>query len=182
MATYGLYFLMDFGRELGKLKLKLYLYVLPTIAVVMITFSSLVTPSVASDIQYFQVSADVGDSYFTNSELAAFAFVRQKCSYDSIIYGDYETIRDKYDLNTKAFRDTRLIQKGDISYIKEGYVIFRIGELQKTGGLNFSSDVYGDNIYRYHIGNSETNILESLLITDCVYSVGEVQLFVVNNQ
>jgi hypothetical protein len=181
MTTYGLNYLMHLGHNLGGLKFKKWLPAFSMVAVVVITFSALITSSVANDVNYVQKSADMGSTYFTNSELKAFSFVRQECNYDSTLYGDYETIRNAYNLNSKTSFEGQIIQGADISYINRGYLILRSSELQKSGGLNFSFNGYEDRNYRYHTTNSEKNILESLSTTDCIYSDGDVQLFIINN-
>ena len=86
MVTYGINYLMHIGHN--TLKHKIWLPVLSMIAVVMLSFFSLISSSTARDLDYIQKSADVGSHYFTDSELNALSFIRQECNYDSIIYGD----------------------------------------------------------------------------------------------
>jgi len=183
MLAYSLNYLTYVERNISQRIFKIYLPVVTTISVITITFFSVITPSSGGDNSYIQNATDVGNAYFTNSELTAFSFIKQECDYNYILYGDYETIRNKYGLNTKAFFDRRIISGGEINDIKGGYFIFRSGELQKSGGLTFSVDVYGDNRYRYHFlaANDQLDILDSLSVKNLVYSDQDVQLFIFND-
>lgn len=183
MVAYGLSYFIKFGRNTRQHNFKVYLPVLPVISVIMITFFSTLTSANGGDVNYVQRSADVGSTYFTESELTAFSFIKRECNYYSVLYGDHETIRDKYDLPDDVFLTKRVITEGDISYIKEGYLVLRTGELQKSGGLEFSFEGSVDVFYRYHLSqsNSPTDILNSLSVKDCVYSNSDVRLFNMNN-
>jgi hypothetical protein len=176
MTTYGLSYFMQPGNNMEKLKPEVKWPILSMAIFILISFFFVISPSVASDVSYIQKTADVGNYYFTNAELNSFSFVRHECNYDSILNGDYETIRDEYDFNT--FLNKQVIT-GDLNNFKQGYLIFRYGELQKTGGLDISIDGTPDNIYRYHI-SEETDILESLLNKDCVYTNSDINLFVID--
>lgn len=149
--------------------------------VIMLTFFSMLSPSNADDLTYVQKTASRDTNYFINSDLVAFSFIGQSCNYNSILYGDYQTKRNQYYLY--AFKDRRVLTSGDISYIDKGYLVFRYAELQRSGGLTFSLDKNGDNLYRYRVtpSNSQTNILDNLSVQDCIYSNGSVQIYVINN-
>jgi hypothetical protein len=175
MVTFGLDCSMNLVNRVPRVKT--WLPALAMIIVIMISFFSLISPSVASDVNYIQKSADTGSTYFTDSELNAFSFIREKCNYDTIINGDYETLRDTYILNSGAFLGKRVIT-ADLSNFTMGYLIFRFGELQKSGGLNLSLDGSWDNMYRYHITNSDPNIQESVSMEDCIYNDNDVQLLI----
>jgi hypothetical protein len=75
------------------------------------------------------------------------------------------------------FRSMETITGEDINYIEEGYLIFRFGELQRTGGLDFKT-------YRYYADqlNSQAGILRILLAKNLVYSNRDVQVYWLNTQ
>jgi uncharacterized membrane protein len=185
MIAYGLSYIMRselyFNQNI--LKFHVAIPVLTTLVIIMSTFFSAITSSNAADVNYVQKRADIASLYFSNSELAAFSFVKQNCNVDSILYGDYATVRNFYYF--RDFHERRVIMGSDISYIRKGYLLFRFGELKKSGGLDFSPDGSTDYGYRYHIlesnSTSQVDIIDSLSVKDRIYSDGDVQLFIINN-
>jgi hypothetical protein len=152
--------------------------------VVIITFFSLISGANADDVPYILKASNTDSKYFTNAELSAFSFVKSDCNNNSNIYGDLETM-----LNALYFNDfpsRQIITGGNISYITQGYIIFRSGELLRTGGLSLAHsgaiDEADFTTYRYLLAstNPQTDILTNLASKDCIYSDGDVQLIIIN--
>lgn len=152
--------------------------------VVIITFFSLISGANADDVPYILKASNTDSKYFTNAELSAFSFVKSDCNNNSNIYGDLETM-----LNALYFNDfpsKQIITGGNISYVTQGYIIFRSGELLRTGGLSLAHsgaiDEADFTTYRYFLAstNPQTDILTNLASKDCIYSDGDVQLIMIN--
>jgi uncharacterized membrane protein len=144
-------------------------------------FFSTISISNGDDNSYILRTSNIGSEYFSNSELASFSFVEDNCNSNSNLYGDYQTARNKLFFND--FPNTYEIKGGDISYIADGYLVFRSGELQKTGGLKFSLSGYPEDVnYQYNLENSNTqsNIVDNLSGQTCIYSDNDVQIYIIN--
>jgi hypothetical protein len=186
MIAFGLIYLMYFGQSLGRYISKssaLMTFFVMGI-VVIITFFSTIGGQNGNDNNYISSVSNLGSKYFSNSELTSFSFVKNNCDNDSNLYGDYETIRNEYYF--KDFPQKQMIAEGDISYIDEGYLIFRSGELHKVGFLHFSRTRFNSDdpgvIYQYTPEQStpQMNIMSRLSAKYCIYSDGNVQLYMVN--
>ena len=185
-AAHGLDHLVSFEQSFVRHNLRHFTPIpfLTLSLVVIMTFFSIISGSNADDNQYILKASKTDSKYFTNAELAAFSFVKSDCSSNSNLYGDLETM-----LNTLYFKDflsRQIITGGDISYIVRGYIIFRSGELQKTGGLSLAHSglitAADSTNYRYfpEQTNPQTDLLANLSSKACVYSDGDVQLFAIN--
>jgi hypothetical protein len=69
---------------------------------------------------------------------------------------------------------------GDISYIRNGYLILRTGELERKSALTFYHAGSTKSSYRYSINplDKSSNILLNLEPKDKIYDDGYVQIFV----
>jgi hypothetical protein len=183
IIAYGVNHLMsieqDFRSYVLKRRTQIPLFTLALI-VIMIFFST-ISISNGDDNSYILRTSNIGSEYFSNSELASFSFVEDNCNSNSNLYGDYQTASNKLFFND--FPNTYEIKGGDISYIADGYLVFRSGELQKTGGLKFSLSGYPEDVnYQYNLENSNTqsNIVDNLSGQTCIYSDNDVQIYIIN--
>ena len=183
IIAYGFNHLISFEQDVRSYVLKrrtqIPLFTLALI-VIMIFFST-ISISNGDDNSYILRTSNIGSEYFSNSELASFSFVEDNCNSNSNLYGDYQTARNKLFFND--FPNTYEIKGGDISYIADGYLVFRSGELQKTGGLKFSLSGYPEDVnYQYNLENSNTqsNIVDNLSGQTCIYSDNDVQIYIIN--
>jgi hypothetical protein len=135
----------------------------------------------SQDYPYLPYPSPTGTQYFTESELALFPYINQKANPELIIYGDYETSRDKYSIRETFTRE--ILTDADINNITDGYLILRSGELRKRGGLTFSHDRYGGSLYRYY--KDQANIrhyIDDILIgRDNIYNSGDIELYRITN-
>jgi hypothetical protein len=180
--AFGIYYLMSMEFNLtSKLKRLKGLPVLTLALVGVTTFFSLVAPGNAQDNPALPNSIDSGSTYFTSAELHSFLFINQNGDDSLVLYGDYFTVRDHYDL--AKFRNTSVLMGGNIGYIEAGYVVLRSEEMAKRGGLTFSDTGSISQINRYHIDstNPDTNILSNLKRQDTIYNNGSVQTYLVHN-
>jgi hypothetical protein len=149
--------------------------------VVIMTFFSTICGVNGNDNTYLLKTFNHGTQYFSNSELATFSFVINKCNTHMTLYGDYETIRNEYYF--KDFNSKQIIKDADLSYINQGYLILRSGEIQKSGGLTFSHSGYNGIpgiVYRYNPEQSNIDIMRELSNYSCFYSDGDVRVYIIN--
>jgi hypothetical protein len=72
---------------------------------------------------------------------------------------------------------------GDISYIQNGYLILRIGELERKKALTFMIGGPGASSYRYSLDplDAKSNIVVNLEPDDRMYNNGYVQIFLIHH-
>lgn len=146
------------------------------------TFFSLIGGSNASDNSFILKETQRGTRYFTDSELESFSFVKGYCDYNQIMYGDYETIRNTLYLND--FREKYILKSGDVQSLENGYLILRIGELQKTGGLWFTFTGYNGQTFKYDLAkaNENDNIITGLSFQNRIYCSKDIEVSLLRNK
>jgi uncharacterized membrane protein len=179
LAAYGIEHLVSLKDTFryGPTK-SVYLPVLAIILAAPMTFFSLIGTGNAQDCSYFPHTAETDTPYFTNSELTAFSFMNEEADTSLPLYSDYQTQRNT--LWMMNFESLNPIQSANISYIQSGYVLIRVGELQRRGSLSFWDEV--TSVYRYHIdpADPQSNILVSLSTEDVIYNNGDVQTYIIH--
>lgn len=147
--------------------------------VLVVTFFSVITGINSRDTSYLPNSTRAPTTYFTASEMDSFAFMNQKGNPGLVLYSDYFTVRNLYQLN--SFSSRHVLKDGDISYIDSGYIVLRIEELNKKGGLSFSSLGNTLETYRYQRDpfDPEHDIIENTKTGNCIYNNAAVKSFII---
>jgi hypothetical protein len=175
VVSYGVAYVINLEHQAKVFYSRILPMPLITIAIVAISvfFSSIYGPN-SQDLTYLGYPKTVGSEYFTNAELESFSFMNNNADVSLPLYGDSETTGNDFSLFAFPSRD--ILVPGDINDIKSGYLIFRAGELKRTGGLTFSSD--GTNAYRYYLNQSHeiTDITNRLSSTNEIYGDGDVEI------
>jgi len=145
---------------------------IPIIIVLMVAFLffSVAAMKNASDIPSLR-GAVVGRHYFTVAELSALSFVQQKIPSEITLYSDYYARRYFVDLPTS------IIAQPDVSYIEEGWVLLRTGELEDRWLLFWQ----GGTIYKYNLEGAEPkdDIFTYLARENKVYDDGTSQSYII---
>lgn len=117
--------------------------------------------------------------YFTTSEINSLLFMSSKADTSLAIYSDYYVIRDRYHL--PDFKPLRVLTGGNISYIDEGYVIFRNEALKNLDVLIFSPNGQVGSNYPYHLSEQshESNIILNLKEQGLSYNNGAVWISII---
>lgn len=180
LMIYGIIYLIDIkisfrtgSPGMGRLS------IIPAVFVVLMSFFSNISIGNALDNNDFPHTSIMKTPYFTEAEMTSFSFLNDKGVYSLPIYADYQTTRVENILYTY----TRFIfTGGDISYIQNGYLVFREREMERKKALTFSVDGFGMTSYRYHLEDSETelNNTANLGSRDRIYSDGSVRIFEIN--
>jgi uncharacterized membrane protein len=154
-----------------------YSFILPAILIVTTAFFGTIGIGNAQDNDYFPHTSNFDTPYFTNSELASFSFLNDKGNGVLPLYSDYPTVRNSFSLSNFPVSNT--LMGGDTSYIREGYILLRFGELQRKKALTFTSTESSKSGYRYKIDSQDTqsDILVNLRSRDRIYSDGYVAIF-----
>jgi uncharacterized membrane protein len=150
---------------------------LVVILVIVLTFFSLISTGNAQDNDSLPHTSTMDTPYFNYGELRSFSFLTSNAQADQAIFGDYQTIRDEFDLG--KFTDRNIIMGGDVSELNSGYLVLRIAELKRRNALTFSVDGKGRTTYRYTMDPSAAgnNIILNLESKDEIFNNGIVQIF-----
>ena len=189
MVTPFIAFLMAYGisqviqmKEISRpsFTTKFASYILPAILVITATFFAAIATGNAQDNDDFPNTSIFDTPYFTNSELASFSFLNAETDGLSPLFADYQTVRNEYSLNNITMKE--VIRSGDISYIRNGYLILRIGELNRKGALSFYLTGAARSAYRYSIDplDSKSDIQANLEIQNKIYDDVYVQIFTIH--
>jgi uncharacterized membrane protein len=178
LMVYGVKYIYNvIGTSKIKTAISSYLIVLPVCFVAVMTFFSTISVGNSEDSNSFAYTASSDSPYFANTELKSFSFLNDKADTTLPLYTDYQAMRNDFSLSN--FNDRNIIENGDISYIKDGYILFRNNEFEKKKALSFSPDGKGRYIYRYRLDslNPQQDILINFESKDRVYCNGSVQIF-----
>lgn len=161
----------------GNVVQSLFLPFLTTGLIIASTFFSTVCGSNATDYPYLAYPSNTGSEYFTSAELSSFSFVNQNANVSLTLYGDYETVRDNYDLG--AFVSIKELMNKDLNYINNGYIIIRMGELRRKGGLTLSLNGATDQTQRYYLDTLQPQEILTRVISneDKIYHDGDVEVY-----
>jgi len=152
--------------------------IISAVIVLMVAFSflSVVNMKNTSDVPAFRNPYFGESRYFTTAELSACSFVQQRIPLEEPIYSDY--LARRYFISRPAY----IITQPDISYIKQGCLILRTGELEDRW-LLFSSGTFGfgGTVYRYNVeaAESRNDIHNYLTLKDRVYDNGTNQAYMI---
>lgn len=144
-----------------------------TIILILVTtysFFSIANPMTSADNNIFASNFNANTPYFTENEMAAFSFVKNK-TLKSELYSDYQTSR-YLETNYNIYR----IEKPNIDYINSGYLILRSKELQDRS-LTFGSN---ETTYSYKLNSKESSnksILTYLDRKNKIYTSTDVNLY-----
>jgi hypothetical protein len=157
-----------------------HLKVIPLVLITLMTFFSMISTGNAQDVDYFPHTKTADTPYFSNGEIASFVFLKDNADYSMTLYADYQTMRNQFMLGDFS---SQIIEQGDISYIDSGYLLLRVGELERKKSLSFS--LLGgqeEKGYRYSINLSEPkeNILLNLVNKNLIYIDNGVQLYIIS--
>ena len=169
VMAYGIVILTkDFRKNNGRLLKKA---TIPIIIVLMVAFLffSVGAMKNASDVPSLRGAS--GRHYFTVAELSALSFVQQKIPSEIRLYSDY--LARRYFVG----RNATTITHPDISYIEEGSLLLRTGELEDRW-LLFSR---GGTIYKYNLEGAEPkdDIFTYLARENKVYDDGTSQSYII---
>ena len=154
------------------------LVAISTMIVIIVTFSSMLSNS--NSVDSSDLNLGQGDSrYFSAAEVSSILFVSKTADITAPLYSDYYVMRDKYHL--QDFDSLNVLTGGNITYIEEGYVIFRINELLTTDTLMFSSSGWISQDVRYNLSvqPDDTNIILYLDKECAVFNNGAVKVHLV---
>lgn len=154
---------------------------LPLILVVAMTFFSVTSIGNAKDTNYFPHTSTVDSPYFNEPELDSFLFLNNKSGTRLPLYGDYPTVRSEFLLGD--FEDRGIVMTGDFSYIREGYLVLRIGEAYRKQSASFSPDGEGRVLYRYpsETLSHDLDVLADSPSGNKIYSNRDVYIYIVRN-
>jgi len=180
LAAYGTEYLTslqsDFKEGIAK---SLYVPFLAIVLIVPITFFSFIGTGNAQDTDYFPHIVIADTPYFTDEELTSFSFINENADTAVPLYSDYQTKRNLLAMRNLAF--VNIIKGPDISYIQNGYLLLRVGELQRRGVLTFNDAERRNYRYRVDSSNPESDIRLSLLPEDKIYCSDKVQTYILHN-
>jgi len=155
--------------------------IIPFIMVMVVAFSffSITCVKNASDVPDFRNPYFGVRRYFTEAELSAFTFVQERVpsEVETPLYSDY--FAKRYFAGYPAVT----ITKPDISYIEQGYLLLRTGELEARW-LLFSSGTcgFGGTLYDYNLETAKpnSNILNYLSSEERIYSNRGNQIYMMS--
>jgi hypothetical protein len=150
---------------------------LPVLSAVLVSitvFFSAITGGNAQDTSYFPHTYTIATTHFRNYELDSFSFLNQNGNSELASHSDYYTTRNIYYLDNITTRNVLI--GGNIDYIKQGYIVLRVSELIKRGGLMFSPDgsILKCYTYRRDPSKPEEDIMYSLSSKNKIYNNGNV--------
>lgn len=180
LMAYGICFLLKRNVAINQNSgLVLTLPVLAAGFVALMTFFSIISTGNAQDYDDFPHTSTIDTPYFGYQELQSFTFLRDRGDKSLTLYSDYQTRRNEFMLGDFATR--RIIQGGDISYIRNGYLLLRNAELQRKHALTFSPDGFGAETYRYRLdpAQPELDIITNTASKDRIYTNGSVSIFAI---
>ena len=169
--AYGVVILTkDFRKNNGRLLKKA---TIPIIIVLMVAFLFFSVAAVknAPDVPSLRSPYAGARRHFTVAELSALSFVQEQIPSETRIYSDY--LARRYFVG----RNATTITYPDISYIEEGWVLLRTGELEDRW-LLFSR---GGKIYKYNLEGVEPkdDIFTYLARENKVYGDGTSQSYII---
>lgn len=148
-----------------------------TVLVVAFSFFSIACVKNASDAPSFRNPYFGERRYFTVAELSAFSFVQQHIPSETPIYSD------NFAMRYFVGRPADAITQADISYIKEGCLLLRTGELEDRW-LAFCAGTYGfmGIPYKYNLETAEpnNNILNYLSSEERIYDNTGNQIYMMS--
>jgi uncharacterized membrane protein len=181
LMAYGITYLLSNIRNIQSNFIRVFSWpALSAGLVILTTFFSSISTGNAQDNDNFLHTATIDTPYFDNSELASFSFLNYQTDTEQPLYSDYQVCRNDYLLDNFAARF--IITGGDLSYIQDGYLALRTGELYRKTALTFSPDGYAVNSFRYSLASfkSEMDTPTNLGSKDRVYTNGSVQVYILH--
>ena len=181
LVVYGIYYIFQNDDVVvSTLTRRLLSNVIPVLFLIAMVFWGITGNGLAQDNDYLPDTRTIDTPYFTNSELLSFAFLDSNSNGALPLYADYQTVRNDFLLTN--FPGKEVLQGGDISYIQQGYLLLRIGELQRKKALTFLATGWSDSSYRYSIDplNPSSDILINLEPITRIYDNSYVQVFVIH--
>jgi uncharacterized membrane protein len=182
LAASGVVYIMNRSgtARIGHIR-ALSLQILAVVFLSVMTFFSTISTGNAQDNNSFLHTQNIDTPYFTWSELDSFTFLNSRADIKMPLYADYQTQRNEFSLG--QFSSRYVIKGGDLSYIQDGYVFLRIGELNRKHALSFSKLGYAAATYRYSesLFNAELNTPDNLGAENKIYSDQNVNIFLIHN-
>lgn len=169
VMAYGIVILTkDFRKNNGRLLKKA---TIPIITVLMVAFLFFSVGALKNASDVPSLRGPCSRRYFTVAELSALSFVQQEIPSEICLYSDY--LARRYFVG----RNATTITYPDISYIEEGWVLLRTGELEDRW-LLFSR---GGKIYKYNLEGVEPkdDIFTYLARENKVYGDGTSQSYII---
>ena len=151
--------------------------------VMMVAFSffSITCVKNASDVPDLRGPYFGERGYFTEAELSAFTFVQEGIPSESetLLYSDFLARRYFAD------RPAGIIAQPNISYIKQGYLLLRTGELEARWLLFFGRSLgFSAEFYKYNLETiePEDDIFAYLALEDRVYDNRTNQVYLISTE
>ena len=170
--------LSNSGRKNQNMRPRRSLVAITATIVIILTFSSMLSNN--NSVDSSDLNQGQADSrYFSAAEVSSMLFISKNADITSPLYSDYYVIRDRYHL--QDFNSLNVLTGGNITYIEEGYIIFRINELLTMDTLKFSSGgrVSADLDYNLSDQPDDTNIILQLDKESAIFDNGAVKAYLV---
>ena len=150
------------------------------VLVVAFAFSSIASVRNASDVPALRTTHYGERRYFTSAELGAFSFVKEQRPSGTTLYSDYLVERYFF-----VHQPVRIIRQPDISYVGQGWLLLRTGELSERW-LLFSDRSFGFGrlVYEYTLDaiDPTDSIFGYLASHSKMYGNGTTQVYILSGK